>query len=237
MAALYTQTLKTLCDTIAGNETYSGYTNIYKLATNNTVLDTVFLKEYTALYDYKDNTTGNDYKKSLFTKILLHYMLYELGQETAGYFIYCLNERLIQIMPYYNDMLNSTLLKFDPLQDTNFTRLVTSSSKNENNNVISFNENYINKQIGKESDTPQGGIENLEQDRYISYARINSDDNKKIGNNTTNANGNASGTTKEHIIGMQKGNFAEAIKQYRNIIINVDNMIIDNLGNLFMGVM
>ena len=48
MAALYTQILKTLCDTIAGNETYSGYTNIYKLATNNTVLDTVFLKEYTA---------------------------------------------------------------------------------------------------------------------------------------------------------------------------------------------
>ena len=123
------------------------------------------------------------------------------------------------------------------MQDTNFTRLVTSSSKNENNNVISFNENYINKQIGKESDTPQGGIENLEQDRYISYARINSDDNKKIGNNTTNANGNASGTTEEHISGMQKGNFAEAIKQYRNIIINVDNMVIDNLGNLFMGVM
>ena len=237
MAALYTQTLKTLCDTIAGNDNYSGYTNIYKLATSNTVLDTVFLKEYQNLYDYRDEKTGNDYKKQLYIKILLHYMLYEIGQETAGYFIYCLNERLVNIMPYYNQMLNSALLKFDPLQDTNFTRLITSNSNSENNNVISFNENYINNQIERESDTPQGGIENIEQNRYLSFARINNDDNKKLGNNTSNSNGKNEGTSTEHVEGMQKMNYAQAIKDYRNIIINVDNMVIQNLNNLFMGVL
>lgn len=237
MAALYTQTLKTLCDIISGNTDYSGYTNIYNLATNQVVHDTIFLKEYSQLYNYNDEKTGNDYKDQLFTKILLHYMLYEIGQETAGYFIYCLNERLVQIMPYYNKLLNSALLEFDPLQDTNFTRYLTSNNNTTNNSIINFNENYINKQIGKESDTPQGGIENLEEDRYLSYARITNDNNKKLGNNSSNTNGNSNGTSEEHIVGMQKGNFAEALKQYRSIIINVDNKVINELSNLFMGVM
>lgn len=237
MAALYTQTLKTLCDTISGNTVYSGYDNIYKLATNETVLDTIFLKEFREMYNYEDEKTGNDYKKQLFIKILLHYMMHEIGQETAGYFIYCLNERLVNIMPYYNQMLNSALLKFDPLQDTNFTKLITSNAKTENNNIVAFNENYVNKQIEKESDTPQGGIENLEQNRYLSFARINADDNKKLGNNTSNSNGKNEGESTEHIEGLVKMNFAEAIKQYRNIVINVDNMVIENLNDLFMGVL
>jgi len=55
------------------------------------------------------------YRAGLNDKILAHYYNYEIGQETVSMFVFALNRRMNEIMPYYNQMYRSTMVEFDPL--------------------------------------------------------------------------------------------------------------------------
>lgn len=69
-------------------------------------------------YDVFDNTWSTfdpKHKEELCSKILRHYWFYEIGQETADRFKFYLNEQLAMIMPYYNKLYASELLKIEPL--------------------------------------------------------------------------------------------------------------------------
>lgn len=56
-----------------------------------------------------------EYKQELMTKILRHYHFNQIGSETPERFIYYLNTQLAEIMPYYNQLYKSELIKFNPL--------------------------------------------------------------------------------------------------------------------------
>lgn len=56
-----------------------------------------------------------EYKQELMTKILRHYHFNQIGAETPERFIYYLNTQLAEIMPYYNQLYKSELIKFNPL--------------------------------------------------------------------------------------------------------------------------
>lgn len=55
------------------------------------------------------------YRPRLNEKILSHYWYYEIGQETPDRFNHYLRTRMGEIMPYYNQLYMSELIKFDPL--------------------------------------------------------------------------------------------------------------------------
>lgn len=61
------------------------------------------------------NTYIPDYKNVLIKKIIHAYHFYQIGSETPDRFVYNINSHLEQIMPYYNQLYASELLKFDPL--------------------------------------------------------------------------------------------------------------------------
>lgn len=56
-----------------------------------------------------------EYRLGLEKKILFHYYMREIGQETEDAFIFYLNRTLNEEMPYFNKLYESELLEFDPL--------------------------------------------------------------------------------------------------------------------------
>lgn len=56
-----------------------------------------------------------EHKKELETKIIRHYYFERIGVETPDQFIWRINEHLARIMPYYNQLYASELIKFNPL--------------------------------------------------------------------------------------------------------------------------
>lgn len=58
------------------------------------------------------------HKKELCDKIIRRYAFYEIGQETPEMFKFYINEHLARIMPYYNQLYKSELLKIEPLYNT-----------------------------------------------------------------------------------------------------------------------
>lgn len=72
-----------------------------------------------ALDDYPIFDEG--YRPILNQKILDHYMFREIGLETPDKFNFFLGRKMREIMPYYNKVYESELIRFDPLA-TDFTR-------------------------------------------------------------------------------------------------------------------
>lgn len=69
------------------------------------------------IFDDTWDTFLHEHKQELCSKIIRHYWFYEIGSETADRFKHNLNEHLASIMPYYNQLYASELLKLEPLFD------------------------------------------------------------------------------------------------------------------------
>lgn len=63
------------------------------------------------------NTYVPEYKQTLITKIIHAYYFEQIGSETPDRFIWHLNAQLEQIMPYYNQLYASELIKVNPLMN------------------------------------------------------------------------------------------------------------------------
>ena len=73
------------------------------------------LDEY-PIFDENHRATLND-------KIIAHYYFREIGQETPSRFAFNLRRKMNEIMPYYNQLYESEMIKYDPLFTTYFTSL------------------------------------------------------------------------------------------------------------------
>lgn len=72
------------------------------------------------------------YRAGLNKKIIDHYMYREIGAETPQLFKFFLNRKMNEIMPYYNQLYESAVLKYDPLINQDF-RTWGRNDGNENN--------------------------------------------------------------------------------------------------------
>lgn len=87
-----------------------------------------------------------EYRPVLETKILRHYYTREICEETVGLWKLRLCDKLNMIMPYYNQMYESTLLTFNPFYDVDYTRSGDKSEQGTSlNNEMSSNIETSNK--------------------------------------------------------------------------------------------
>lgn len=218
----YTTEVRYICETYADLDESGDYTDI----------DDIISEARTQIfgnYPIFDET----YRSVLESKILRHYYTREICAESVGLWKLWLNNKMNEIMPYYNKLYQSELLQFNPFYDID---LSTSHARNENgernkdeerNEVGSNNRKYggtentvasnqgtnvdiKNEKITSEnekngvssvagentkttditreqngttdkthkdkySDTPQGSIQNLDNDTYLTNARIIND--------------------------------------------------------------
>lgn len=62
------------------------------------------------------------YRAVLENKILTHYYMREIGFETVPLWMFKLQAKMNELMPYYNEIYKSALYDFNPLWDTDYTR-------------------------------------------------------------------------------------------------------------------
>lgn len=156
----------------------------------------------------------------------------------------------------YNPLYDTDYYKTTKGTDTGENnRANQSNTLNNSTNTGSFDETGSNqgesKRVNKFSDTPQGGLIGIENDEYLTNATIENNDGEssyeKGGHNVNNITGSVAGTESEtgnfnttrdyidHVFGKFPGrSYAKNIKEYRDNLLNIDVMVIDELKDLFM---
>jgi len=187
----------------------------------------------TADYPIFDET----YRPVLNARILDHYALYEIGQETPDMFKFALNRRLREIMLYYNQLYLSEKIVFDPLSTMDYADTTTSDntmstqqdSTSHNTNDTTSKARVVN------SELPQVHLSPDED--YASSGADTSSDTTVGGDGTSSTTGAdiANGTVTHNSTGRQ-GPASALLMSYRASLLNIDLMIVLDCANLFMGV-
>ena len=107
----YTTEVRFICESITGHDESEDYSSIDEIIED--ALPIIFSFEF-PIFD-------EQYRSVLETKILRHYYTREIGCETYGLWKLRLQTKLNEIMPYYNKLYESELLKYNPLYDVDMT--------------------------------------------------------------------------------------------------------------------
>ena len=186
-----------------------------------------------------------EYRTILNNKILMHYYMDEIGFETAGLFKVYLNNKMNEIMPYYNELYKKQkdlLLNFDKttnLTET-FTRDNTTDTNTKSNSTSSNTASGTSKNVYQ--DTPMGSITQQDIDNYDHASSQEFNKNQNTSSIEDNSNLTGKATSLENYIRTKTGNNGrlygiEILKMIKNNYMNIDEMVINELQDLFMGIM
>lgn len=249
----YTTEVRFICESYSGLENSEGADSV----------DDVILLAYPKIFTTKAKLFNEEYKTILYPKILKHYYLREIGAETVGIWKLWMNTRLEEILPYYNQLYESALIKFEPLEDVNLSRSHTREEENNETNdntrgLIGGGDTSVN-QTGTSinnnerkdlySDTPQGALTGVENENYLTNARkiteenTQSQSNESTTKNTYNENETQNQNKKANIteqyteiIKGKQGvtSFSKMLVEYRESLLNIDQLVIEEFSDLFM---
>lgn len=224
----YTTEIRFICETLAGYDESQGFNSV----------DDILEKSYAKVFSFDFPIFDEAYRPVLCKKILLHYYTREISEETFGLWKLRLCARMREIMPYYNQMYKSALLEFNPLYDTDVT--TTNKGQRKNDSDSSFKGSGIANGTGTQrrlySDTPQGSLQNVENETYLTNATKTTNDTTDTSESESTTN--TSVNTIDDYITVVKGktggkDYSELLKNFRSSFINVDVDIINELSSLF----
>lgn len=230
----YTTEVRFICETEAGCDESQGFDKI----------DEIIESAIPKIFNFDFPIFDENYRVPLCKKILKHYYTREIACETVGLWKMFLSNRLNEIMPYYNQLYESELLKFNPLYDMEIIK--EGNRKNDGNNTQTANgtNTVSTDNTGNTyelySDTPQGALNGVDSETYLTSATKN----KLNTNNTSKGNSTNSSNTViksaedyvESIKGKGSGiSYSKMLMEFRKTFLNIDMDIINDLENLFFG--
>lgn len=166
-----------------------------------------------------------NYRETLNNNILYYYYEDEIGLETPELFKTYLNRTMNRIMPYYNNLYNEQLklLNNGLYNNVNYTE--------ESSRIVDSSSSSSNRGKGLYQDTPQGRISMTEfNDQH--YAT-----NLTLNNNEDSSEGKSTDNYIRTITGNNGNRYPiELLKEIQNNLMNIDNLIINELQDLFMGI-
>lgn len=245
----YTTEVRYICETFAG----------YNESVGGDGVNDVISKARSRIFNFNYPIFDEAYKEVLETKILKHFYFREIGFETVALWKIKLDTKLNEIMPYYNQLYKSELLKFNPLYDVDYTKhynlkhdglqeeetATDTTLKGDTKTDTTTNATNSNKELY--SDTPQGAIDGLESGRYLTNATINSGSNQNVvdGTETVDQIGTSDMAGKrtvnniddylETVQGKQgMSSYSKLLLEYRQTFLNIDMMVLNDLKDLFM---
>lgn len=227
----FTTQIRYICESLAGYERGKGYMSI----------DEVIDKSWNKIFPPSFVTFTPEYRPILAKKILKHYYTREIGSETFGLFQLRLDAKLSVIMPYYNKLYRAFEKDYDILSDTDVTIDHNRKSKGDSGSTSIGNNTNKNtgQAINRHSNTPQGGLDGIKSDRYLSSADITDTTDSSSGSNNLKSNSNFNTTEDyvQHITGKRGGmTYAYMVNEYAEKLKNIDRMVISELSDLFMQV-
>ena len=247
----YTTQLRFICENAAGLRESKGFDDVA----------TIIAAARPHIFSFNYPMTNTDYKPILENKILWHYYMREIGLESVGLWKFHLADKMNMIMPYYDALYASADLEFNPLNDVNYeirhagtkgentTKSETQTTTGSGTHTDYGTDQGSDTNWIYENDTPQGGISTLENLTYLSSARKQTDANslahsytktdQTTQGNTLSGTGSLSGTDSyiNTIAGkMGTVSYSKMLLEYRETLINIDAMIIEELADLFMNI-
>lgn len=216
------------------------------------------------IFDFDYPLFDPTYKQVLETKIINHYYFREIGFETAAQFKWFLKSKMNIIMPLYNEHYKAVELfkTYDPYKNKNVTTTdkrtntqetegSTDTSTNSTGNVTATSDgNSTETTDGKEvfHDTPQARLQGLDYatnmtDRDNTNTGTSHGESTQDSTDTTTGSSTLTGTVTtideytQTIAGHDGMKYPSGILQeIRETFINIDEMIIDELNDLFMNI-
>ena len=265
----FTTEVRFICEEKSGLEESKGFSDI----------DTILANSWDKIFTTQAYIFDENYRPVICKKILKHYYTREIGAETVGLWILWMNTKMEEILPYYNKLWESALLEFDPFKDVDYTRTgnrmgnsteeregtsrtdsATTLNRNQSSNsTMTRNTSQNNTDVSRDlySDTPQGELNGVESNKYLTNARkiteqgnasgTQNDQNSSSGSETNrgtdattgNTRDNRNGTTAEEYVERLAGkmatvSYSELLEKYRKTFLNIDLMVINEFKDLFM---
>lgn len=229
----YTTQVRFICETCAKLTESHGFNDI------EDILDKSWNKIFSDFPIFDE-----EYRAELCKKILRHYYTREICCETVGRWKLFISDKMKNIMPYYNQLYQSELLKIQPLVSVdrevthNGTEKETKTTNRNSTNTSSSSTDGNTDTWSYYSDTPQGGITGLDSNDYLTNAthNVGTDGTNSRLNGATSDNESGDGTKKNlyvnKVLGCE-GNQSEMLLKFRETFLNIDMMIIDELKDLF----
>lgn len=201
--SIYTTEVRYICEVEAGYDVSQGFSKI----------DEILDKAVPKIFDFEWPIFDEEYRVPLEKKILRYFYTREIGCETYGHWKLMLQNKLCEIMPYYNQLYKSELLMagVNPLNDVDYTKSgnrtdqgadtrvtkrdgtdnteSTATSKDvkkvETSGTDTTSVSGNQTHIKKYSDTPQGTLTGVENGTYLTEAEYNTDSDDTNTNVTT----------------------------------------------------
>lgn len=204
-----------------------------------------FFKDY-ELSDYLTpsqiqtiTTAGIWSKDKLAKKIVNHYYMREIGQETIGLWIHYVKDTMELLMEEYLPLIYSASISYDPLINVDYTETFTRTANVDNTGESISNSTNSGNSIGINSDTPQGRVTkaSILAGNYAT-ATQGTETESQIDNTTNTTSGSES---EEEYTKRMVGNSGvsataqKMIEQYRDNIRAIDREIIEKLEYCFFG--
>lgn len=95
---------------------------------------------------------SESHRQELNEKIVNHFRYREIGYETITQFIFALNRKMFEVMPFYNQLYESEELEISALTNYSYDEI----SKKTGNDLLEKTGTDINKQTGDSTRTDTG---------------------------------------------------------------------------------
>lgn len=187
------------------------------------------------IFNFNFPIYDESYRSTFEDKLIRHFYFHEINITSIGRWKFMLREKLNLIMPVYNKMYEAVAIKYDPLIDTQmhetYTRNNNLTSDSSTNGNVTQKDASNNSQVY--SDLPQTTLHGGD------YA-TNSTQNEGTANSTQNASQTANATsnnkeTYEHDnTGFSSRSQQALLMEYYESLRNVDEMVFNELRELFM---
>lgn len=187
------------------------------------------------LFDFDYNLYDNALKSAFEKKFIDHFYFYEIGLTPIARFKKALQIKLNDIYPYFKQLYETELrcndIDFMLNKDLKeqYTRELTGNSSVNQSSTSSSNDTSLN----INNDTPQNKIDDLDQ--FMTSASKNTDNSTMNSSGTNSAENNSTETyslVSQGNIGVTSS--AELLEKWRNVLINIDQLIFEECNDLFM---
>jgi hypothetical protein len=175
------------------------------------------------------------YRKILNGKIIDEYYNQEICTETIDNFTLILRKKMDQIMPYYNQLYASQELEFDPLSTMDINSVGSAavdgkevvhadnvSETDSKSESRATNLNFPQTALAGNADYATSAVDSNSSGDVEATSKQDSD-------STTNTESK----NESRVTGYQ-GNLSNLIVAYRNSLLNIDTMVLDEIKDCFM---
>lgn len=171
-----------------------------------------------------------NYRTILNNNIINHYYMNEIAFETAQLFKFYLNQKMNEIMPYYNNLYKAQKDIIDNYFD-NVDIKETSNRNITSNTTSNSNSNSDSRNLYQDTPSSKLNFNDLENQKWATSYTMN----KSQVNDNSSGNGKSIDNYEKILVGNNGGKYKiELLQDIKNNLMNIDLMIINDLNELFM---